>query len=98
MKLVLNQINKHFKDQHILHDVGFEVHSGWAMGFLGRNGAGKTTPIRILMDVFHPDGGTIMLDGKPFVRTEHRVGYLPEERMSCIINLTDSIDREFFAW
>jgi len=50
------------------------------MGFLGRNGAGKTTTIRALMDVFKADSGQFILDGKPFVTTDYRVGYLPEER------------------
>ena len=41
MKLELKNINKSFGKTQILHDVSFEVVSGKAMGFLGRNGAGK---------------------------------------------------------
>ena len=50
------------------------------MGFLGRNGAGKTTAIRALMNVFEPDSGQFLLDGKPFIRKNYKIGYLPEER------------------
>ncbi len=80
MILKVNNVNKSFSGKHILHDVTFEVYSGRAMGFLGRNGAGKTTTIRALMDVFRPDSGEFLLDGIPFSRENHKVGYLPEER------------------
>lgn len=80
MKLEVKEINKSFSGKHVLHDVTFTVTSGKAMGFLGRNGAGKTTTIRTLMDVFKADSGVFMLDGKPFIPTHYRVGYLPEER------------------
>ena len=80
MKLELKNINKSFGKTQILHEVSFDVESGKAMGFLGRNGAGKTTTIRTLMDVFRPDSGEFLIDGKPFNRTDYKIGYLPEER------------------
>jgi ABC-2 type transport system ATP-binding protein len=80
MKLEVKGINKSFSGKQVLHDVTFTVTSGKAMGFLGRNGAGKTTTIRTLMDVFKADSGVFVLDGKPFIPTHYRVGYLPEER------------------
>ncbi len=80
MKLEVRDIRKSFGDREILHGVSFDVVSGRAMGFLGRNGAGKSTTIRCLMDVFHQDSGQFILDGKPFKVTDNRVGYLPEER------------------
>ncbi|NLJ70716.1 MAG: ABC transporter ATP-binding protein [Clostridiaceae bacterium] len=80
MKLKLNNINKSFGKVHVLHDVCFEVDSGRAMGFLGRNGSGKTTSIRCIMDIFKPDSGEILLDDQPFKPRELKVGYLPEER------------------
>lgn len=80
MILEVKGINKSFSGKQVLHDVSFTVTSGKAMGFLGRNGAGKTTTIRTLMDVFKADSGVFMLDGKPFIPTHYRVGYLPEER------------------
>ena len=43
-------------------------------------GAGKTTTIRILMNVFSADRGEILLDGKPIDYTKIKFGYLPEER------------------
>ncbi|QQK08565.1 ABC transporter ATP-binding protein [Miniphocaeibacter halophilus] len=80
MKLELVNINKSFSGKHILHDVNFSIESGRAMGFLGRNGSGKTTTIRTLMDVFKPDFGEFIIDGKKFIRENYKIGYLPEER------------------
>lgn len=80
MRIEIKNLNKSFSDKHILHDVSFAIESGRAMGFLGRNGSGKTTTIRCLMDIFKPDSGQILVDGKPFLKKDYRIGYLPEER------------------
>ena len=80
MKLELVNVNKYYGDFHVLKDVNLEINSGRLFAYLGRNGAGKTTSIRILMDVFKANSGEILLDGKPFDLKEYRIGYLPEER------------------
>jgi len=80
MQLQVKNINKSFGDNHVLKDISFTVTSGEAFGYLGRNGAGKTTSIRILTDIFRADSGEILLDGAPINRREIRMGYLPEER------------------
>lgn len=80
MKLRFNKINKYFDKFHVLKDIDFQVESGQIFGYLGRNGAGKTTSLRILMNVFDADNGSITIDGKPFKRDEYSIGYLPEER------------------
>ena len=80
MQLMINNISKGFGDKEVLHNVSFTVTSGRAMGFLGRNGAGKSTTIRCLMDVFRPDSGDFLLDGRPFKPRSLKIGYLPEER------------------
>ncbi|AMC92650.1 ABC transporter ATP-binding protein [Erysipelothrix larvae] len=80
MKLEFKGINKYFGDFHVLKDVSFTVNSGEVFGYLGRNGAGKTTSIRILMDVFRANSGEILIDGTPFNLENYKIGYLPEER------------------
>ena len=80
MYLEFTGINKYFDDFHVLQDVSFKVTSGQIFGFLGRNGAGKTTSLRILMDVFKANSGEITLDNKPFIPNDYKIGYLPEER------------------
>ena len=80
MILELKNINKSFGDKVVLDGVSFTAESGKAFGLLGRNGAGKTTAIRILMNVFPSNSGEIVLDGKPIDYNKIGIGYLPEER------------------
>lgn len=80
MALEFRNVNKFFGDFHVLKDVNLRVEKGRAFGYLGRNGAGKTTSIRILMDVFRADSGEVLLDGVKIDRNSVRMGYLPEER------------------
>ncbi|MEF9967773.1 MAG: ATP-binding cassette domain-containing protein [Longicatena sp.] len=80
MELKVQNLKKSFENNEVLHGVSFSITSGKALGLLGRNGAGKTTTIRILMDVFKANSGTITIDGKPFIPSDYRIGYLPEER------------------
>ena len=68
MKFAVEDLRKSFGEKQVLRDVSFSTESGRAFGLLGRNGAGKTTAIRIIMDVFPADGGRVLLDGKPMVR------------------------------
>ncbi|MBQ8649474.1 MAG: ATP-binding cassette domain-containing protein [Clostridia bacterium] len=80
MKLELKNITKSFGEKRVLNGVSFTAYSGKAFGLLGRNGAGKTTSIRILMNVFPSDGGEIFIDGSPIDYSRIKIGYLPEER------------------
>ena len=80
MRLELCNIKKSFGEKQVLRGVSFTTQSGKAFGLLGRNGAGKTTSIRILMDVFPPDSGAIQIDGRPIDYKKVQIGYLPEER------------------
>lgn len=80
MRLELKNIHKSFDGKEVLKGISFSVQSGRALGLLGRNGAGKTTSIRIIMDIFHADEGEILLDGARFEPSKNQVGYLPEER------------------
>lgn len=80
MKLEIKNIYKSFGSKEVLKGISFSAESGEAFGLLGRNGAGKTTSIRILMDVFAPESGEVLIDGKPVDYNKIRIGYLPEER------------------
>lgn len=80
MKLEFRNIYKSFGENKVLKGISFTAESGNAFGILGRNGAGKTTSIRILMGVFDADNGEVLLDGEPIDRSKIKFGYLPEER------------------
>ena len=80
MILELKNIEKSFGEKKVLTGVSFTAEGGKAFGLLGRNGAGKTTSIRILMDVFPANSGEVLIDGKPINYNKVGIGYLPEER------------------
>jgi len=62
-----------------LNEVSFEVKKGRITGFIGRNGSGKTTTIKSMLNLVHPDGGEISYFGKPLIENEaeikNRIGY-----------------------
>lgn len=80
MRLTAENITKSFGAKQVLKGINLGVESGRALGLLGRNGAGKTTMIRIIMQVFPADSGRVLLDGKPLDTDQIKIGYLPEER------------------
>ena len=80
MVLELKEIDKSFGEKEVLRGVSFTAEGGKAFGLLGRNGAGKTTAIRILMNVFPANKGEVLVDGKPIDYDKIGIGYLPEER------------------
>jgi len=80
MILELRDIHKSFGEKKVLTGVSFKAEGGKAFGLLGRNGAGKTTSIRILMDVFPAGSGQVLMDGQPIDYSKIGIGYLPEER------------------
>ncbi len=80
MEFEMKNVRKSFGSKEVLKDISFRTSSGKAFGLLGRNGAGKTTSIRILMDVFPTDSGEILFNGRPIDHSQVQFGYLPEER------------------
>ena len=80
MELQVHDLHKSFDGREVLHGISFSISSGKALGLLGRNGAGKSTTIRILMNVFKADQGNMSMNGKTFHAKDYNIGYLPEER------------------
>jgi len=64
-----------------VRDVSLTLQRGAITGFLGRNGAGKSTTMRLLAGVLVPQRGTVTLDGEPVTsaRARARIGWAPEE-------------------
>jgi ABC-2 type transport system ATP-binding protein len=64
-----------------LKDVSFEIPQGAMVGFLGANGAGKTTSLKIIMDFIRPDKGDVLFDeklGSNKIEVFKRIGFFPE--------------------
>ena len=79
--LELDGIERSFGTTRALAGVSFTVERGRMTGFVGANGAGKTTAMRIILGVLDPDAGQVRLGGVPLdAARRRRFGYMPEER------------------
>ncbi|MCM3749036.1 ABC transporter ATP-binding protein [Paenibacillus pasadenensis] len=79
--LEVRGLKKKIRRKWIIHEVGFEVYKGEIFGFLGPNGSGKTTTIRMLVDLIKPTEGEILIGG-------HSVTRHPEKALAevgCIV-------------
>ena len=95
-----------------LKEVSFSVEAGRITGFIGRNGAGKTTTIKSMLNLVHPDGGTVSYFGMPLTGNEteikKRIGYstgvvnwYPRKKIRDIVGIVrrfyDTWDDEAYA-
>ena len=81
MEIVINNLSKNYGKKTVLENVSLTIPSGM-YGLLGRNGAGKTSLMRILATLSVPSGGEISMNGIPIKETEkirEIVGYLPQD-------------------
>lgn len=79
--LQINNIFKSFRDKEVLEDISFSVKEGEIFGFIGLNGVGKTTLIKIILDLLDCDSGEIEIFGKDHGKHSSRknLSYLPEK-------------------
>ncbi|MDD4188171.1 MAG: ATP-binding cassette domain-containing protein [Bacilli bacterium] len=80
MILKFNNVSKTYTNKKVVDNISFEINKPCIFGFLGTNGAGKTTSIRMLLGIIKKDAGEITLNGKPITRNNTNFGYMPEER------------------
>jgi branched-chain amino acid transport system ATP-binding protein len=84
--LEVTVVNSFYGKAHILRDLSFSVQTGEVVALLGRNGAGKSTTFKSIMQLLRPASGTITFDQHPLIgQPAYRVarlglGYVPEDR------------------
>lgn len=79
--LRLDSVVKRFDQVLAVDELSFSVVEGEVFGFLGGNGAGKTTSLRMVLDILRPDSGSISVFGlAPGRAANANLGFLPEER------------------
>jgi ABC-2 type transport system ATP-binding protein len=79
--LTVSKIGRSFGGHRVLDGVSFDVRPGRMTGFLGANGSGKTTTMRIILGVLAAHGGTVTWRDEPVSQSvRQRFGYMPEER------------------
>jgi branched-chain amino acid transport system ATP-binding protein len=89
--LSVQGISKRFSGLAAVDNVSFDVKAGEMHALIGPNGAGKTTIFNLIAGVFPPDGGNVLLDGKPMV------GKRPDQICRAGIGRTFQIVRPFHA-
>lgn len=78
---MVSSVSKQLAGRLVVRDLSFTLSAGETLGLVGPNGSGKTTTIRMLLDILRPDSGEIRVFGDPpSTRLSDRIGYLPEER------------------
>ncbi|MCZ6683532.1 MAG: ATP-binding cassette domain-containing protein [Planctomycetota bacterium] len=79
----ITDVTKSFGETVAVNGLSLRVPDGSIYGFIGPNGSGKTTTLRMIMRILHPDRGRIHVLGEDVTESaaaSERVGYLPEER------------------
>jgi ABC-2 type transport system ATP-binding protein len=96
----VRHLNKHFGDKHVVNDLSLQVGRGEIFGFLGPNGSGKTTSIRLMCGLLTPDSGTGTCLGYDILREsaaiKRNVGYMTQ-RFSYWEDLTIRENLDFVA-
>ena len=93
-------IHKRFGSKHVVNDLALQVRQGEIFGFLGPNGSGKTTSIRMLCGLLTPDSGEGTCLGRDVLREsaaiKREVGYMTQ-RFSLWEDLTLAENLDFIA-
>ena len=78
----IENVTKTFGDHRAVDDLSLTVPEGSIYGFIGPNGSGKTTTLRMIMRIYRPDAGTgtvRVLGQEDLGAANDAIGYLPEE-------------------
>lgn len=80
--LALHHVSKSFGGKQVLQDLTFTVPEHAIYGFIGQNGAGKTTAMKIILGLLKQDGGEVLVNGEPVrygqTKTNRFIGYLSD--------------------
>src|ERR1700746_2556788 len=98
--IVLKDLEKKFGHTNAVDKISMSIGTGEIFGFLGSNGAGKSTTIRMLCGLLKPSGGTAVVDGVDVGRdpegVKRRIGYM-SQRFSLYEQLTVDQNIRFFG-
>jgi len=78
----IKNLNKSFKNKHVLKDISFNIKENSIFGFIGKNGAGKTTTMKTILGLLEIDSGEIKVCNELVAfgqnKTNKYIGYLPD--------------------
>lgn len=100
LAIEVNQLRRAFGKFIAVQDVSFSVKKGEIFGYLGANGAGKSTTIRMLCGLLAPSGGIATVSGCPLggntTKLRSRIGYM-SQRFSLYMDLSVEANIDFFG-
>lgn len=77
--LEVKNLTKFFGIKKVVDNVSFSVENGKILGVLGKNGAGKSTTFRMILNILEPDEGEVLYNGEKIdSKVSDKIGYLPE--------------------
>jgi branched-chain amino acid transport system ATP-binding protein len=102
--IAVEDVHTYYGKSHVLHGVSLTVGRGEVVGLLGRNGVGKSTTLKTIMGLLHPERGKVLFAGRPITNLPaHKlarlgIGYVPEDRrifrlLTVMENLRTGLDR-----
>ena len=98
--IVADHLTKRYGDHTVVRDLSFEIARGSVFGFLGPNGSGKTTTIKMLCGLVRPNGGRGEVDGNDVERqgvaVREHIGYMSQQ-FSLYTDLTVNENLEFYG-
>ena len=80
MSLEVRNLSKKYGEKTVVENLSFEMKEPGVFALLGTNGAGKTTSIRMMLNMLSRDSGEVLWNGTPLDTAVCNVGYLAEER------------------
>ncbi|MFE3976346.1 MULTISPECIES: ABC transporter ATP-binding protein [unclassified Peribacillus] len=103
--LTLQNVSKFFESKKILNNISFNIEKGKITAFLGQNGSGKTTTLKIAMGLLVPDEGEVFINNKSIENMKKEVTFIPDypylyeeltgrEYLKFIIELTNLVISE----
>jgi ABC-type oligopeptide transport system ATPase subunit len=90
----VKNISKNFGTLKAVDNLSFEVEAGQVFGFLGQNGSGKSTTIRMLLSLIHPSSGSIELFGKSIQKNRDTI----DEQWSDLEQKTREFEEQERQW
>lgn len=87
--LEINNLTKKYSAFE-LKSISFQIKAGEVMGFIGRNGAGKTTAIKSILNLVHPDAGNVRILGMDFPNNEDEI----KQQIGYVVGGTDYYKRK----
>ena len=106
MLLDIKDLEFHYGDRRVLHDINFSAEAGSVVSILGPNGVGKTTLLKSIVNIHKPSSGSIFVDGQDVLTLSpkemaKRVAYVPQSAIPGEVSVFDTVlmgRRPYIQW